>query len=133
VRARRELGCPPVAGTVDAPAQLCAGLIEPTDALSPRACFGLLALAAIGLTLRRMVIGELDEAAAVSPVHFSAPALSADRLLALAGVLLPGWWRVLGSADRLDGSRRTGDRRLPELAAAICPMRAWPAVLASRP
>jgi disulfide bond formation protein DsbB len=58
--------------------------------------FGLLALAATGLTLAGWLIGELDEAAAVSAVHLSAPALSADRLLALAGVLLPGWDRLWG-------------------------------------
>jgi disulfide bond formation protein DsbB len=56
-----------------------------------RACFGLLALAAIGLTLAGLGDRRTDETAAVSLCIFQRLLYLLIACLALAGVLLPGW------------------------------------------
>jgi disulfide bond formation protein DsbB len=84
--------------------------------LSLRACFGLLALAALGLTLAGWWIGEWMKLQPCPLCIFQRLLYLLIALFALAGVLLPAG-RVSGAAARPDGSRRAGDRGLPELAA----------------
>jgi disulfide bond formation protein DsbB len=85
--------------------------------LSLRACFGLLALAAIGLTLAGWWIGEWMRLQPCPLCIFQRLLYLLIALLALAGMLLPAWSRLWGLLLGSDGSRRAGNCGLPELAA----------------
>ncbi len=62
--------------------------------LSLRACFGVLALLALGLTGTGWLIGELLQLQPCPLCIFQRLLYLLIAGLALCGALLPGWWRI---------------------------------------